>query len=545
MIAALVKKVEVRSFSERFYDIFSILMVVTFCLLPLVISLPYRVNLYVSWEGAYRMYLGQLPYRDFGMPIGYAYWLIPFLFFKALGPYMSSLLWAQAFINIFSALLIRDILKVLGANKPVVFFALLTYSLSFILINFWPWYNHTVFFYELIAICMILRYVFVRRRILYLLGASLSTCLALLTKQDGGGLTLVMLGVLFVLHYLYERDNKGAIYLILSFIAWFFILFVPFFSYEFDYWFNYGQAPHYSRISGYNFMKDWFEGSNWIKGYLLIIMLFLAINIRNLKQSISNKKFVFFILLSLGILVQASIIQVTSFSPPTGNLYFHTFAIALIFYLLQSEIRFESVVLTLVFTFLIGFWQSQNLWKYSSKVFSKVVPSLFSPPPKNVVSKGNWASGLDSPSKPVQWKPSSLVTLSGMRLPENTMAGIDEILNLNLSKDGELQVLNMSNLTFLANELHYIPTAGIDFPLWYHKGVALFEREVDMLCQKVHSSSYDLILFEDMPNVDNYFPYEVRQCALENYKKVNKFISPTGYTSDSVEVYIRKRPLEP
>ena len=107
----------------------------------------------------------------------------------------------------------------------------------------------------------------------------------------------------------------------------------------------------------------------------------------------------------------------------------------------------------------------------------------------------------------------------------------------------DLSVLNMSNLTPLAYELGYEPDHGADFPLWYHQGVAFFDREEDMLCHKIQQGKYDLILFEDMPVVDNFFPYGVRECARENnYQLIDRFIAPTGYPTDSVEVYIKVQP---
>ena len=49
--------------------------------IPLFFKLYYRINIFLSWEGAYRLYLGQIPYRDFGIPMGFGYWIIPAVFF--------------------------------------------------------------------------------------------------------------------------------------------------------------------------------------------------------------------------------------------------------------------------------------------------------------------------------------------------------------------------------------------------------------------------------------------------------------------------------
>ena len=63
-----------------------VLIILLLACVPLFIHLPYRVNIFLSWEGAYRMSQGQLPFRDFGTPLGGMYWVIPAIFFKVFGP---------------------------------------------------------------------------------------------------------------------------------------------------------------------------------------------------------------------------------------------------------------------------------------------------------------------------------------------------------------------------------------------------------------------------------------------------------------------------
>jgi len=49
-----------------------VFIIVMLALVPLFLRLPYRVNIFLSWEGAYRISQGQLPFRDFGTPLGEA-----------------------------------------------------------------------------------------------------------------------------------------------------------------------------------------------------------------------------------------------------------------------------------------------------------------------------------------------------------------------------------------------------------------------------------------------------------------------------------------
>src|ERR1700743_3117424 len=117
--------------SPRFIARAEVLLIVFFACVPLFIHLPYRVNIFLSWEGAYRMSRGQLPFRDFGIPLGGMYWVIPAFFFKLFGPKMISLVKAQVAINIIAGLSFRSILRSLQVNEGVRLVSVLIFCLSY------------------------------------------------------------------------------------------------------------------------------------------------------------------------------------------------------------------------------------------------------------------------------------------------------------------------------------------------------------------------------------------------------------------------------
>src|ERR1700761_4335954 len=135
-----------------------VLIIVLLACVPLFIHLPYRVNIFLSWEGAYRMSHGQLPFRDFGAPLGGMYWVIPAIFFKIFGSQMITLIKAQVFINILAGLSFRSILRSLAVDKGIRLASVLLFCLSYSFFNFWPWYNHSVIAYELVALAFLFRY---------------------------------------------------------------------------------------------------------------------------------------------------------------------------------------------------------------------------------------------------------------------------------------------------------------------------------------------------------------------------------------------------
>lgn len=128
--------------SDRQIFTIELILIVGLASIPLWISFPYRVNIFLSWEGAYRLSLGQMPYRDFGMPTGFVFWVIPALFFKLFGPYLITLIKAQVFINVISGLSFRSILTTLGVHPGIRLASVLLFCISYSFFNFWPWYNH-------------------------------------------------------------------------------------------------------------------------------------------------------------------------------------------------------------------------------------------------------------------------------------------------------------------------------------------------------------------------------------------------------------------
>jgi len=113
-----------------------VLLIITLAIVPLFTAFPYRVNIFLSWEGAYRLYLGQVPFKDFGLPMGFAFWVIPAIFFKIFGPYLMSLVKAQVFINIISALAFRSILQSFQVQSGLRFISVLLFCVSYTFFQF-------------------------------------------------------------------------------------------------------------------------------------------------------------------------------------------------------------------------------------------------------------------------------------------------------------------------------------------------------------------------------------------------------------------------
>ena len=539
-----------------------VLIILLLACVPLFIHLPYRVNIFLSWEGAYRISRGQLPFRDFGTPLGGMYWVIPAIFFKVFGPKLITLVKAQVFINIIGGLAFRSILKSLSVNKGIRLAAVILFCLSYSFFNFWPWYNHTVIVYELVALACLMQYLCPdlaegvigrggRTRWFWLVGAGLFTVLSFLTKQDGGGLAfLVAIGVLGVYGWLYGRWKPLLMYLA-SFGAVLALVILPFLSSGFGYWFNHGQAPHSSRVSGFDIATEFFGASQWIKFYLILLIFLSLVRYRSVGMIRADPRGVLLLALTLGILAEASVLQVTSYTPPDNNIFFHSFAFACVFSMLAPllPVNLERPRMTMFLVAGILLWWSGVWWKYTQRfTWSQVVagPAL-SATGENVVGKDNYMINLDTmkdiPTE--QWVECGLPAFRRITMPLSTAEGIQRLMKMDLvlRNKGALKVLNMSELTPLAAEIPYTLERNGQLPLWYHLGVGMFNRQADSLETRIREHYYDLVLFEYLPTLNNFYPFRVRDSLRLHYQLADSMMAPRRglETRGTIEVYVNSQ----
>ncbi|HEY4208418.1 MAG TPA: hypothetical protein VGM31_16445, partial [Puia sp.] len=513
-----------------------ILIIVLLACIPLFVRLPYRVNIFLSWEGAYRMSHGQLPFRDFGTPLGGMYWAIPALFFKIFGSNMITLVKAQVFINILSGLSFRSILRSLNVDAGVRLTSVLLFCLSYSFINFWPWYNHSVIVYELLALACLFRYTrgggvpgaagsvsssTIRssggpKASAWLAGAGALTVCSFLTKQDGGGMTFfIACAVLAVYGFLEKRWQPLFVY-IGSFGIALLLFILPFLHYGFGYWFNHGQAPHTARVSPFEIADEFFGASAWIKFYLFFIVLLATLRFRNAASRKGDKKGVLMTMLTLGILGEAAVFQVTSYTPPDNNIFFHSFSLACILTLLGPllPLPIAKPRVWLVVAAGVMVWWSGSWWKYTQRLVAHVLPhheQTISATGENIVNRQTYQLSTDT-VKDIpqdQWIECGLPSFHRITMPAPTADGIHRLMDMDLvrrGRDGNLKVLNMSELTPLAEEIPFKLERNPHLPLWYHLGVGMFNQQADTFETRIRQHYYDLVLFEYIPTLNNFYP---------------------------------------
>jgi hypothetical protein len=526
-------------------------IIVLLAAVPLFVTFPYRVNIFLSWEGAYRISEGQLPFRDFGTPLGGMYWVIPGIFFKIFGTQMITLVKAQVFINIISGLAFRSILKSCQVQPGIRFTAVFLYCLSFSFFNFWPWYNHTVIVYEFLALAFLLKAINrekTRYTMVWLVLAAFFTVCSFLTKQDAGAMGF-LLGMALVFYSCF-KDRKWIPLFVYagSFVVILILFIAPFLKYGFGYWFNHGQAPHAARIAPFELIDEFFTHSQWLKFYVFLLIIILLLRFRTWKQLWQDKTEMLFLLLTAGILVEAAVFQVTSYTPPDNNIFYHSFAIAYILMSLSrlSAIDFNSRRIVIACTLGVMLWWSGVYWKYIQRIAERAFPpdqSVVSSTGENVVNRKTYMiHPVDSTDIPLnQWVFSGLRSFHKIYMPQPTVDGIRRLLARNdLRQNKDLRVLNMTELTPLAVEMPYKLERGSHYPLWNHLGVAMFNKQAEMFEQRITNKEYDLVLFEHIPSLNNFYPFRVRNALLNTYQKIDSFPAPRrGDTRGFIEVFIR------
>jgi hypothetical protein len=526
------------------------IIIIALALVPLFVTFPYRVNIFLSWEGAYRISSGQIPYKDFGTPLGYGFWLIPALFFKLFGPALISLVKAQVLINIIAGFAFRSILRSLEVRPGVRLLSVLVFVLSYSFSNFWPWYNHTVIVYELVGLSCLFRFFFSgsRMRYLWMAGAAFFVFLSIFTKQDGGGMAF-MLCLLFLAYHCFQTGRWRDLLIFAGMFALIAVVLIAPLLPGFAYWFNHGQPPHNSRLALNDFTDEILGNSNWIKGYVVLIVLCIAASVKQWSVWIRQRREVLFALLTLGILGEAAIFQVTSYTPPDNNIFFHSFAFAFIASYLCSllQINIDHKKPLLGATLLVLLWWSGTWWKYVGRFTDRLFPAKemaasTDPNQENVVNRDNYMRNTDTTDVPVSsWIFSKYPPFRKIYMPASTVHGMERIMELPVVKEkkGDIKVLNMTELTPLAVVIPYQPETGPDYPLWYHLGVGMFNRQLATFKQKVWDHHYDLVLFEYAPGLNNFFPFALRDELQKHYHQVDTFLAPRRPTNATIEIYVK------
>jgi hypothetical protein len=234
--------------------------------------------------------------------------------------------------------------------------------------------------------------------------------------------------------------------------------------------------------------------------------------------------------------------QVTSYVPKDNNIFFHAFFCSFILLQFQQYTWYQARPVFFILLVFLSIWWSEKYWKYADKFLTSTLSASRGVSNSNIsittyilpTPDCNLYSDLST------WKNSSLKSFRRVRMPENTTKGLERVLKLtNTLKSGKGPVvLNMSELTPLIHEAGLIPEKG---PLWFHLGVGMFYRELEQYKARINDQHYDIVLFEHIPTLNNFFPFAVRERLLQEYHLVDTFEAPRIVYPGTIEVYVSRK----
>jgi hypothetical protein len=513
-------------FSTVRYRWIDLIVCLPFVLVPLALQLPYRVNIFLSWEGAYRLYLGQMPFRDFGLPMGYGYWLIPTGFFHLFGPSMFSLVIAQVFINTLSLVSLRGLLYNLGLAAYQVTLLLIIFCLTYVIYNFWPWYNHSVIVFEMASLWMLTSFLAAdagRTRWVWLVLSAVMAFLSFFTKQDAGAICIMLCLVILGYHAFVTGLYRGIATYSVALIAVAALAIIPLIPYDFSYWFNFGQEPHSARVTLGLLLEVFLGNSSWEKVYLAIIALALiSAGSRSITLIKTDWRTTLLVVISLTLIGQAIITRATSPLPTDHMTYFHAFGVAGILgllHLFSISPRPRVAIASLAIVVLVF---SAGYWRYVSGVLK-------------LDRKTEHETTALARAQP--WTSTNIRGFERVTMPSETVKGMERLLEEVKAMPQPPKVLNMSELTPLALDMKYVPPT--QQPLWYHLNIGIFDKEVDEFRTRIANQEYDIVLFEDVPDLTHFYPYRVRDALREHYVLKDSFLAPRKLENSIIEVYVK------
>lgn len=162
----------------------------------------------IVFDGGYRVFLGQVPFRDFFAPTGPVPFWIQGAFFRLGSVGYPTYLLHAAVANALAAVLaftwVRSVFP--GTNLYPFLGGALT-AIWFYPLFGTPWIDQTAFLFHLIAmVCLIAAYRGAGRETGFAAAAGVATVLAFLSKQNAGMLTLA---ALVLLPFSFEREKRN------------------------------------------------------------------------------------------------------------------------------------------------------------------------------------------------------------------------------------------------------------------------------------------------------------------------------------------------
>jgi hypothetical protein len=70
----------------------------------------------------------------------------------------------------------------------------------------------------------------------------------------------------------------------------------------------------------------------------------------------------------------------------------------------------------------------------------------------------------------------------------------------------------------------------------------MFNKDAAVYEKRIAAQQYDLVLFEYIPTLNNFYPFRVRDSLISHYQKIDSFPAPRRglETKGMIEVYTKR-----
>lgn len=451
-------------------------------------SQPFYRDFSVIYEGGYRIILGQVPYRDFYIPMGPVILYMQAIFNLLFGSTaLAMAIHASVLVGIL-ALVVYRLLR-LDLNRPISVFLAICMLFSFIgLINY-PWYNQTAYFFFLLAIIILIK----NRNKEYvssyeLIGMSVLTMFAFYSKQD-----LLLMFPLIFFYYLYffrSEYKRVLIFYFLTTISLCLLVAIGFSLFgDFGFWFNYGQIPHENRfMSRFFALKTVINNFSYWQTYLLLVCLYLLMFKKH--PNIINRSYFILIMLTIAPLI---------ISATSGQWQ-------------QTLLQGVPLVFFLIYNIVNNLFSLKSLYKYKLLMnFLIVAFTIVTLKPfytaasyigKNIAASERLQKV--SKIKSIFIRSPHFQPFTKMkRIKEGAYSGVlmgekpyeDLIKIKNIINENNNNFFNMTEYTFLYSDFDVIPP--VNYPLYFRNGMSFFDDQISLITDKLLEKQPKIILLQD------------------------------------------------
>jgi len=471
----------------------------------------------IIFEGGYRISLGQIPYRDFYMPVGPVTMYLQAFTTWLLGATSLALLAHAILLASLISLLALDLGRKHFGRTFGIFFAL------FLIVSYngvWgnPWYNETAYFFFVVSCLLIIYKIFSDQLTRFDLGLlSVLSALAFFSKQDM--LIMVPMIAAYAIASGKARTSRVMGFYVAPFLAMLALTILALQSNgDFMYWFNFGQAPHESRLElsrglVLELLSDW-------RFFIIVAAAALLALVWSSRPRLKS------VLLCLIVVTIVPLITtVTSGLAQQARLQSVPLIVFLLLLTVLGSERTEPRVLdrwaakrlsidTRIVRFLVCllfFLVLLVLVRPSYVVASAMTNAIVAGRDYGIAPLTKLAE-LNGVDRRVRIEKGAY---RGMLAEREVSADLERIRGIISANDRSF--INMSELTFLYADFSVEPPVG--FPLWFDHGISFFDAQYPFLTTELVARAPRVILLQDAHNHKD----EGLQARLRDYYEANGY----------------------